>query len=146
MENGSGMVVSPQWLRNVVAFARTLGTDLSLLLQTAASVHAATPASAGKDRTSAGSLQDHLNALKALASPPLAASALLGKYVEVVAQILLDTLGKDAYVVGIVVLPSYPVSFVCVYPLQSTCTQRRCALPPPWPRSPCRTSARRCTR
>jgi hypothetical protein len=144
MENGSGMLVSPQWLRNVVAFVRTLGTDLSLLLQTAAAMHSATPASSGKDRASAGSLQECLGALQALSSPPLAASALLGKYVEVVAQILLDTLGKFAVPFVSCTVALFDRVTHCVR-AQSTCTRPPCAPPPAWRRCPCQTSARPCT-
>jgi hypothetical protein len=86
-------VLSPAWIRTVVAFVRTVAMELTLVIQVALTVHGKAPSEYKYQGGTSGlaQYQQHVQGLKC---PPLGGAQLLQGSVEVVAEIFLSTLGK----------------------------------------------------
>lgn len=88
-------LVSAQWVRNMSAFVRTIGTEVPLLLQVCLSMFK--PAGAAVVSVSVGTectVQEVEVLLQGITSPPLTPAAVLGQLAELLAAVFLSTLGK----------------------------------------------------
>lgn len=91
---GREQLLSPEWVRGVVAFVRTLGMELSLAIQAVATLHGHTTPSGYKQTGGGGSLEEYHIAIRSLQCPPLGGAEFLHRSVEVVSDLFLGITGE----------------------------------------------------